>query len=70
MRPIFKVLADGADIPGRINQRLISIKTTDEAGFKSDTCTIDLDDRDGLIALPRTSAPGFFAKAKMGSIRF
>jgi len=56
MKPIFKVLADGADITARINQRLISIKTTDEAGFKSDTCTIDLDDRDGLIALPRKGA--------------
>lgn len=56
MQPIFKVLADGADITARINQRLISIKTTDEAGFKSDTCTIELDDRDGLIALPRKGA--------------
>jgi hypothetical protein len=56
MKPIFKVLADGADITARINQRLISIKTTDEAGFKSDTCTIELDDRDGVIALPRKGA--------------
>ncbi|MGZ4954450.1 MAG: contractile injection system protein, VgrG/Pvc8 family [Methylobacter sp.] len=53
MKPIFKILADGADITARINQRLISIKTTDEAGFKSDISTIDLDDRDGLIELPR-----------------
>lgn len=56
MKPIFKVLADGADITARINRRLISIKTVDEAGFKSDTCTIDLDDRDGLIELPRHGA--------------
>ncbi|MGZ4953594.1 MAG: contractile injection system protein, VgrG/Pvc8 family [Methylobacter sp.] len=56
MRPIFKILADGANITARIDQRLSSIKTTDEAGFKSDTCTIDLDDRDGLIELPRKGA--------------
>jgi len=56
MTPIYKVLADGADITGRINQRLISIRTSDEAGLKSDTCSIELDDRDGLIALPRHGA--------------
>jgi len=56
MKPIFRVVADGTDITAVINERLISIKTTDEAGFKSDTCTIDIDDRDGIIALPRKGA--------------
>mgnify|MGYP001810489578 CR=1 FL=1 len=54
--PAFKVLAGGSDITALINDRLISIKTTDEAGFRSDTCTIELDDRDGLFALPRKGA--------------
>ncbi len=53
MRPLCKVLADNVDITDVLNRRLISIKTTDEAGIKSDTCTIDLDDRDGVIELPR-----------------
>lgn len=53
MKPIFKIIADAVDITASINQRLISIKTVDEAGMKSDTCTIDIDDRDGLIELPR-----------------
>lgn len=56
MRPIFKVIADSTDITSRISQRLLSIRTADEAGFKSDTCTIQLDDRDGLIELPRHGA--------------
>ncbi|QSB03231.1 hypothetical protein JWZ98_10020 [Methylomonas sp. EFPC1] len=56
MVPIFKVLADNVDVSAAIQQRLISITTIDEAGFKTDTCTIDLDDRDGLIELPRHGA--------------
>lgn len=56
MTPIYRVLADGVDITARINERLVSIRTSDEAGFKSDTCNIELDDRDGLIELPRHGA--------------
>ncbi|PPD18482.1 MAG: hypothetical protein CTY18_05895 [Methylomonas sp.] len=56
MTPIFKILADSADITSRIQQRLLSIRTSDEAGFKSDTCTIELDDRDARIELPRHGA--------------
>lgn len=56
MKPIFRVIADSIDITLKIQQRLISIKTVDEAGLKSDQCTIELDDRDGLISLPRHGA--------------
>lgn len=56
MQPIFKVIADTQDITHRIKQRLLSITTTDEAGMKSDTCTIELDDRDDLIELPKHGA--------------
>jgi phage protein D len=56
MNPIFKILADSVDITERIKQRLISIKTTDEAGMKSDTLVIELDDRDSKIEMPRHGA--------------
>jgi phage protein D len=56
MQPIFKVLADTFDISLRLKDRLVSIRTSDEAGFKADTCSIELDDRDGLIQLPRKGA--------------
>lgn len=56
MQPIFKVVADTKDITHQIKQRLLSITTTDEAGMKSDTCTIGLDDRDDLIELPKHGA--------------
>lgn len=56
MKPIFRVIADSVDITAKIQQRLISISTTDEAGIKSDTCTITLDDRDGIMQIPRKGA--------------
>src|SRR5512139_1728960 len=56
MTPQFKILADQVNITSSIQSRLIDIRTTDEAGFKSDTCTITLDDCNGIIELPRHSA--------------
>lgn len=56
MTPIFKVIADRQDITAILKKRLISLKIVDEAGLKSDTVTIDLDDRDELISLPRHGA--------------
>jgi phage protein D len=56
MTPVFKVVADRVDITARIKSRLIDLKTTDEAGMKSDTCSFTLDDRDGVIELPRHGA--------------
>jgi phage protein D len=56
MNPQFKIIADGANITQQIQQRLISLKTTDESGLKSDTLIIDIDDRDGQLELPRHGA--------------
>lgn len=56
MIPSFQITADNVDITAIIKQRLISIKTTDKAGFESDTCTIELDDRDEKIATPKLGA--------------
>jgi hypothetical protein len=56
MNPVFKILADQVNITSAIQSRLIDIRTTDEAGMKSDSCTITLDDKDGIIELPRHGA--------------
>lgn len=56
MTPMFRILASSIDITSTIQSRLIDLRTTDEAGLKSDTCTLTLDDRDGNIELPRHGA--------------
>ena len=57
MTPDFKVIAAGINITPQIKDRLIGLTVTDEAGTKADTVEIQLDDRDGLIELPRPGAP-------------
>lgn len=56
MRPAWRILADSTDITAAIADRFLSLRLTDEAGEKSDTTEICLDDRDHAIALPRTGA--------------
>ena len=56
MTPEFRILADSQDITDRIRDRLLSLRVTDEAGIKSDTVEIKLDDRDALIAWPMHGA--------------
>lgn len=56
MTPAFRILADSQDITDRIRDRLLSLRVTDEAGIKSDTVEIKLDDRDALIAWPEHGA--------------
>jgi len=53
MTPMFRVVADGADITGLINDRLIQLRTTDKPGMDSDEFELRIDDRDGLVTLPR-----------------
>ena len=57
MTPDFKVIAAGINITSQIEDRLLSLVVTDEAGFKSDTVEITLDDRDNAIELPLPGAP-------------
>lgn len=38
------------------NERVISIRTTDQAGFVSDSCEIEFDDYDGALQFPRSEA--------------
>ena len=54
MKPQFSVTSNGQDITSQISDRLIRLSVKDEAGLKSDTCQIDLDDRDQNLDLPST----------------
>ncbi|MDE1464775.1 hypothetical protein [Spartinivicinus poritis] len=53
---IYKILANRKDITQLIADRLIKLTVQDEAGVKSDAVTIELDNRDQTIQLPKTGA--------------
>jgi uncharacterized protein len=53
MTPAWQILADGVDITANFNDRLIELTVTDNEGMKSDSCEIVVDDRDGILAVPR-----------------
>jgi Bacteriophage probable baseplate hub protein len=55
--PAFKIVAAGINITPQIKDRLLGLTVKDEAGFKSDTVEIILDDRDNAIELPLPGAP-------------
>lgn len=56
MHPKFLILADSIDITAQVADRLVSLTVTDEAGQKSDTAEITLDNRGSALALPSTGA--------------
>lgn len=56
MKPAFSVIANGSNITSLIQDRLVSLEITDQAGVKSDKLVITMDDRDQKIALPDTGA--------------
>ena len=56
MTPDFQILADQQNVTEVIRTRLLSLRVTDEAGIESDTCEIELDDRNGEIEWPRLGA--------------
>jgi phage protein D len=56
MTPDFLLLANAEDVTGTLRRRFISLRITDEAGTKSDTAEIVLDDRDSLIQWPEHGA--------------
>ena len=56
MTPDFRILANGNDITDKIQRRLLSLRVIDEAGFKSDSLDITLDDRDHALELPAVGA--------------
>ncbi|ETX03580.1 MAG: hypothetical protein ETSY1_46780 (plasmid) [Candidatus Entotheonella factor] len=54
--PRFRIQADGQDLTAQVQDRLLSLRLSDEAGMESDSLELALDDRDGRLALPRTGA--------------
>jgi phage protein D len=54
LQPDFSVVINGET--ELVKERVISIRTTDEAGIMSDSCEIELDDFDDAFPLPRTEA--------------
>ena len=53
MTPMFRIVADGADVTAKINDRLLLLRTSDKPGMESDEFELRIDDRDGQVKLPR-----------------
>ncbi|WP_460159765.1 phage late control D family protein [Pseudomonas sp. S3_F07] len=56
MQPTFRIIADGKDITALINDRLLSLRTSDKPGMDSDDFELRIDDRDQAVALPTRGA--------------
>ncbi|WP_318356302.1 phage late control D family protein [Enterobacter sp.] len=52
MTPDFLLELNSQNITGNISARLLSLTLTDNRGFEADQLDIELDDADGLVALP------------------
>jgi phage protein D len=51
--PIYQLSYAGEDLTQKLKDRLISLTLTDNRGFETDQLDIELDDSDGLLALPK-----------------
>ncbi|MGN7105189.1 phage late control D family protein [Ralstonia holmesii] len=51
-RPIYRLSKGGKDITGAFQGRLIELTLTDNCGFEADQLDIELDDSDGMLAMP------------------
>ncbi|MEB3842510.1 phage late control D family protein [Pseudomonas guariconensis] len=56
MQPQFRITADGHDVTLLINDRLLSLRTTDKPALESDEFELRIDARDGAVALPSRGA--------------
>ncbi|ECA7956560.1 phage late control D family protein [Salmonella enterica subsp. enterica serovar Poona] len=54
--PAFSITIEGKDVTTVMDTRLMSLTLTDNRGFEADQLDPELDDADGLIALPRRGA--------------
>ncbi|MDC7818882.1 MULTISPECIES: phage late control D family protein [Pseudomonas] len=52
MSPMFRIVAEGKNITALINDRLLSLRTSDKPGMGSDEFELRIDDRDSVVALP------------------
>lgn len=55
-KPEFKLIVEDKDITQDVQDRLISLTLTDNRAFDADELSIELDDTDGLLQLPRRGA--------------
>ena len=57
MTPAFRIVVDEhQDVTAAIRERLLALRVSDEEGYRSDTVEIRLDDRGGVVELPRRGA--------------
>ncbi|MDF3413559.1 hypothetical protein HKX54_03750 [Sulfitobacter sp. M57] len=56
MTPEYLILADGVDVTLNIRDRLVQLSITDDEGVKADRLDMTVDDRDGVLALPKHGA--------------
>ena len=56
LTPAAELTIDGRRFGTQAMSRIISISLTDKRGFEADELTIDLDDHDGTIAIPKTGS--------------
>lgn len=56
MRPRFRLDIAGSDVTDAVSDRVVSIKVNDQAGQKSDTLDVVLDDRDNALSIPTARA--------------
>lgn len=52
MTPLFQITADGVDVTGKVADRLLELRLTDEAGYQADRLEMTLDDRGGTLKVP------------------
>lgn len=52
-KAIFKIQYNNKDITSHFDNRLILLQVIDNSGFETDTFSIELDDSDGKLALPK-----------------
>lgn len=56
MTPDFRIEANGDDATGKIRDRLLSLRVTEEDGEKADRLVLELDDRDSRLEWPEIEA--------------
>lgn len=56
LTPAAELTIDGKRFGTQAMSRIISISLTDKRGFEADELTIELDDHDGTIAIPKTGS--------------
>lgn len=54
MTPLYRILADDADVTAAIAKRLVKLTLTDKKGMEADELSITIEDGGGRVALPRT----------------